>query len=413
MQQGQEVMSFQRDTQPVYDARHLLGVPFSSSTMLDEEATLITLLRTWGISYLTGGLSALPPTESPADRTSAPLLLLRLARCQNSRVRDATISLLILHPELAEAVQTALQQGFPQETETLAVLTLAALYLQRFWWYRLTLALGHPPAFPEGPFASLWRTRKLPSPAAFWGHWGLLALERREQARTGLPLTFSGDWQNQIHHLLLQEEAKQRSTPAFSLLKTLENDRCPEDTAEKELDMSMPPNVDRQTIERFLTELGRRFRQPGRLYLVGGAALIHAGVRPGSSATTQDIDLEVASGDMYQAINQLKQQLNINIEFASPGDFIPLPHNWQSLSRFVGRYGNIDVFYFDFYSIALSKIDRGNTRDLQDVALLLQQQVIMLPELDRAAQMGKGNYKRLDPNAFLARYHAIRQHLNP
>ena len=182
--------------------------------------------------------------------------------------------------------------------------------------------------------------------------------------------------------------------------------------------MSMRPNVDRQTIERFLTELGRHFRQQGRLYLVGGAALIHSGVRPGSSATTEDIDLEVASGDMYQTINQLKQQLNINVEFASPGDFIPLPRNWQNLSRYVGRYGSIDVFYFDFYSIALSKIDRGNTRDLQDVALLLQQQVITLSELDRAAQevagqMGKGNYKRLDPNAFLARYHAIRQHLNP
>ncbi len=88
------------------------------------------------------------------------------------------------------------------------------------------------------------------------------------------------------------------------------------------------------------------------------------------------------------------------------------------MSRYVGRYGAIDVFYFDFYSIALSKIDRGNTRDLQDVVLLLQQQVITLTELDRAAQevaaqMGKGNYKRLDPNAFLARYHAVRQHLHP
>ncbi len=209
-------MGFQRDTQPVYDARHLLGVPLPSSTVLDEEATLIAILRTWGISYLTGGLSALPPSECPADLTSAPSLLLQLVRCQNSRVRDATISLLILHPELAGAVQNTLQQGYPQETETLAVLTLATLYLQRFWWYRLTLALGHPPAFPEEPFTSLWRTRKLPSPAAFCGRWGVLALEKREQARSGLPLTFSGDWQNQSHHLLLQEEAKQRPTPVFS-----------------------------------------------------------------------------------------------------------------------------------------------------------------------------------------------------
>lgn len=411
-------MGFQRDMQPVHNEYHLAAVSPPSPSSMVEEARLITLLRIWGVSYLTGGLSTLPPEELPADDASAPSLLLRLARCYNSRVRDATISLLLLHPELAEAVQTALQLGSPQERETLAVLTLATLYLQRFWWYRLTLALGHPPAFPEESFASLWRVRRLPHPEAFSGQWGLLALEEREQTRSGLPLTFTGDWQNQIHHLLLQEEAKHRPVPAFSLLKTLQDARCSEDSAEKELDMSMRPNVDRQTVERFLTELGRHFRQQGRLYLVGGAALIHAGVRPSPSATTQAIDLEVAGGDMYQTINQFKQQLNINVEFASPGDFIPLPSNWQSLSRYVGRYGNIDVFYFDFYSIALSKIDRGNTRDLQDVALLLQQQIIMLPEMDRAAQevavqMGKGNYKRLDPNAFLARYHAIRLHLTP
>lgn len=35
-----------------------------------------------------------------------------------------------------------------------------------------------------------------------------------------------------------------------------------------------------------------------------------------------------------ETINWLKQQLNINITFASPGDFIPLPHNWESLSRY-------------------------------------------------------------------------------
>lgn len=180
--------------------------------------------------------------------------------------------------------------------------------------------------------------------------------------------------------------------------------------------MSMRPNVDRPRIEQFLTELGRRFRQAGRLYLVGGAALVHAGICPGASATTQDTDVEITSGDMYQTIGQIKQQLNLNVNFASPGDFIPLPRNWQQLSRFVGRYGKVDVSYFDFYSIALSKIDRGNARDLQDVALLIQQRIVALAELDQAAQeiagqMGKGSYKRLDAQDFLTRYQAIRPHL--
>ena len=76
--------------------------------------------------------------------------------------------------------------------------------------------------------------------------------------------------------------------------------------------------------------------------------------------------------------------MKVNVEFASPGEFIPLPKEWESHARYVGRYGTIDVFYFDFYSIALSKIQRGNTRDINDVKLLIQQGIITLPELDIA-----------------------------
>ncbi|MBE3558270.1 MAG: hypothetical protein IMW89_03490 [Ktedonobacteraceae bacterium] len=411
-------MDLQKDISQAQHAQHPASVPIFHSQGEDEEAALISHLRAWGISYLTGGLPARIPAASPVSQEDAAAFLRRLARASNARVRDATIALLLLHPELAEAVQIALRQSSPAEAEQISVLTLATLYLQRTWWYRLTLALGRPPAFPEAPFASLWRTRHLPPPSAFGGRWGLLALERREQDRCGLPLTFSGDWQNQLRHLFFQEEARLHQTSPLHLLTAINEETASEKNIEEETDMSMRPNVDRQRIEQFLVELGRRFRQAGRLYLVGGAALVHAGIRPAASATTQDIDVEVASGDMYQTIHQLKQQLQINIEFASPADFIPLPYNWQGLSRFVGRYGNIDVFYFDFYSIALSKIERANTRDLQDVVLLLQKQVITLQELDQAAQevaaqMGKGHYKRLNPNAFLTRYQAIRQHLQP
>ncbi len=94
--------------------------------------------------------------------------------------------------------------------------------------------------------------------------------------------------------------------------------------------MSMRPNVDKQAIESFLQQLRCTFRKPGRLYLVGGAALVHAGVRPGF---TQDIDIQVGGankGDLIISIQRLIQQMQINIEFASPKDFIPLPSQWES-----------------------------------------------------------------------------------
>ena len=74
----------------------------------------------------------------------------------------------------------------------------------------------------------------------------------------------------------------------------------------------------------------------------------------------------------------------LNVEFASPADFIPLPSQWEMHARFIGRYGSIDVFYFDFYSIALSKMERGNSRDVADVKLLVEQGIITLDELDQA-----------------------------
>lgn len=88
---------------------------------------------------------------------------------------------------------------------------------------------------------------------------------------------------------------------------------------------------------------------------------------------------------------------------------MPLPSDWEMHAKYVGRYGEIDVFYFDFYSIALSKIERGNSRDIADARLLVQQKIITLDELDVAyqevlAQLGQGRYPKLTQQRFSERY---------
>jgi hypothetical protein len=118
--------------------------------------------------------------------------------------------------------------------------------------------------------------------------------------------------------------------------------------------------------------------------------------------------------EMTNVIRQLKDTLKINVKFASPADFIPVPHQWEMNAKYIGRYGTIDVFYFDFCSIALSKIQRGSTRDINDVKLLLQGGFITLQGLDAAyneilPQVGKRPYHRLDPKQFATRYSAVRQ----
>ncbi|MBV9020944.1 MAG: hypothetical protein JOZ71_09555 [Ktedonobacteraceae bacterium] len=384
--------------------------PSASDVAWDEADTLISILRLWGIDYLVGTNRPLHPSDVARDLHSAAMLVRRLAQCDYPRVRDASISLFLLHPELSHAIIETLQNSEPKVAEQVVVETLATLYLQRLWSIRLTLALGRVPCFPEQPFAFLWQSRHLPSPAYHDGKWGLVALQEYEQKRSGLPLNFLQDWQNQVDHLLHQEEAKHQQT--VDVLSILTDDTLPSEYEEAR--MSMRPSADKASIESFLTRLGQTFHKPGRLYMVGGAALVHLGIRPGF---TQDIDIQVGGpneGDLIVAIQRLILQLQINIKFASPGDFIPLPTQWETNAHYVGRYGTIDVFYFDFYSIALSKIERGSNRDIADVKLLIQKEIITLNELDAAyqevyAQLGQGRYPQIIPERFAEHYIAIRQ----
>ena len=171
----------------------------------DEINMLIALLQRQGISYLMG--SDMP---SNIENVEIVHLIHRLAACNYPLVENASISLFILHPDYASSVVTALQTSESDIAENIAVFTLATLYLQQWWFFRLTFALGRLPSFPDAPFVSLWEERRLPSPSSGYGLQELLALQEYQQQRYGVPLNFLDDWQNQINHLLAQEEAQRR-----------------------------------------------------------------------------------------------------------------------------------------------------------------------------------------------------------
>jgi hypothetical protein len=173
----------------------------------DEVNSLIAILHTKGISYLMGNGSPLSHDDECIDPVH---LIKRLAACGYPLVENASISLFILHPDLAPSVVEALQSSQGDIAENIAVVTLATLYLQQWWLFRLAFALGRLPCFPEAPFVSLWEERHLPSPGSGYGLHGLLALQEYQQQRYDIPLNFLDDWQNQINHLLAQEEAYHR-----------------------------------------------------------------------------------------------------------------------------------------------------------------------------------------------------------
>lgn len=141
----------------------------------------------------------------------------------------------------------------------------------------------------------------------------------------------------------------------------------------------MRPIVDPQKIERLMQVLGREAKGAGSVYFTGGASALLVGWR--SSTVDIDIRLDPEAPGIFQAIAKIKQELNINIELASPQDFLPPLPGWRERSVFIGRRGQISFYHYDFTAQALSKLSRGFERDLNDVQAMYDQKLFSLTEL--------------------------------
>lgn len=137
----------------------------------------------------------------------------------------------------------------------------------------------------------------------------------------------------------------------------------------------MRAETDRIKLEQFMHALGQRSAGAGRIYLTGGSTAVLFGWRE----MTIDIDLkaEPEPPGFFEAIAVLKEALGINVELASPDQFIPDLPGWEDRSRFIARHGEIDFFHYDFHAQALAKIERGHGRDLADVAAMIERQLVI------------------------------------
>lgn len=141
----------------------------------------------------------------------------------------------------------------------------------------------------------------------------------------------------------------------------------------------MRSNIDPTKIEQLMTILGQEARGSGCIFFTGGASALLIGWR--SSTVDIDIRLDPEPPGIFQAIAKLKQKLNINIELASPQDFLPPLPGWRDRSVLIGRHGKIDFYHYDFTAQALSKLSRGYDRDLNDVRAMYEQRLFSLVDL--------------------------------
>jgi hypothetical protein len=137
------------------------------------------------------------------------------------------------------------------------------------------------------------------------------------------------------------------------------------------------------TLQTFLQRLGERFTGAGDLYLLGGSALCLLG----NPRTTVDVDYtfepDVDSVEQFEAtVAELAAEMHLDVEAVPIAEFVPLPPQAYKRRRLVGHYGQLDVYIFDPYTIALSKIARGFEADLEDVMFMLHEGLIEFGELE-------------------------------
>ncbi len=141
----------------------------------------------------------------------------------------------------------------------------------------------------------------------------------------------------------------------------------------------MEHSLAREEIQDFVEKLGRNYPHPVKLYLLGGSALCFLG----NPRRTIDIDFSIKepSEEIRAKIEEIANLMALEVEIIDFHEFIPLPENAEIRHRHVGKFGEIDVYIFDPYSIALSKLARGFDTDIQDVIFLLERDIIRIDTL--------------------------------
>lgn len=133
-----------------------------------------------------------------------------------------------------------------------------------------------------------------------------------------------------------------------------------------------------------------------RVYFTGGATAVLSGWR--ESTVDIDIRFEPELDELYRAIPDIKEELGVNIELASPSDFIPAVPGWRERCEYVESEGKVDFFNYDPYGQALAKLERGHEQDLRDVFAMFENGIVEPKKL-------KMHFLEIEP--FLYKYPAI------
>jgi hypothetical protein len=156
-----------------------------------------------------------------------------------------------------------------------------------------------------------------------------------------------------------------------------------------------------QTLHQFMNELAALSQSRGNVYFTGGATALLLGFREQTIAI--DIKLDPEPKGIFEAIAKLKNSLDLNVELASPDDFIPAAVDWRERSRHIASIGLLEFFHYDYSLQALAKLERGYSKDLDDVANFIASNHLSIEDLKKRfteIEPGLIRYPAIDPAAF-------------
>jgi len=131
----------------------------------------------------------------------------------------------------------------------------------------------------------------------------------------------------------------------------------------------MRRRLTRELLDALMEELARsaRRKKTYRIFLVGGGTAVREGWRE----STIYADLYAEQDEIFRDIQNIKERLQLNVEFARPEDFVPPLAGSEGRHIFLKNICSVGFYHYDPYAQLLSKVVRGFARDLADARQFL------------------------------------------
>jgi len=153
--------------------------------------------------------------------------------------------------------------------------------------------------------------------------------------------------------------------------------------------------MNEREIKVFLQRLSERIAVPSKIHVLGGSALLLLG----GSRPTIDLDFvgdDLRVGEFQRTIHLLADEMDVEVEPISIGQFIPLPEGSDKRDIRIGQFGNLEVYVVDPYAIAISKLDRGFDTDIEDIIFLVQNGFVAHDRLESMMEAALQQSRKFD-----------------